>query len=100
MAQFDRHTLLNLTQLCRISLTEEEMEKLLRDLQKIVAYVEQLQEVDTSSVHPCNNVLEGMVSFMREDATDGVLTREDFLKNAPSHVGGMIKVPPVLKQSK
>jgi aspartyl-tRNA(Asn)/glutamyl-tRNA(Gln) amidotransferase subunit C len=100
MSKFDRQALVNLSKLCRISLTEEEMDNLLVDLQKIIAYVEQLQEIDTSNVAACTTVLEGMSNHMREDEIGECLSREEFLKNAPAHVGGMIRVPPVIKQSK
>jgi len=36
---------------------------------------------------------------MREDLVVPTLTREEFLANAPAHVGGMVRVPPVIKFS-
>ncbi len=99
MVKLDKETIRKLTRLCRIDCTEEEQETLLKDLKKILAYIEQLQEIDTTNVAPCNHVLESMYNVMREDAIGPVLNREDFLGNAPSHIGGMIRVPPVIKQS-
>ena len=40
-----------------------------------------------------------MANVTREDVVGELLNREAFLANAPSHVGGMIRVPPVIKQS-
>jgi aspartyl-tRNA(Asn)/glutamyl-tRNA(Gln) amidotransferase subunit C len=99
MAQLDKETIHRLTRLCRIDCTEEEQEALLKDLKKIIDYIEQLQEIDTQHVLPCNHILEGMANVMREDEVGGLLNREVFLANAPSHIGGMIRVPPVIKQS-
>ena len=99
MAQVDKETIQRLTRLCRIDCTEEEQENLLRDLKKIINYVEQLQEIDTQHVPPCNHILEGMANVMREDEVENLLNRDVFLANAPSHIGGMIRVPPVIKQS-
>ncbi len=99
MAKLDKETILQLTRLCRIDCTEEEQETLLKDLKKIFDYIEQLQEIDTENVPPCNHILEDMANVMRDDVVGKVLDREAFLANAPSHIGGMIRVPPVIKQS-
>ena len=98
MAKLDKETIQQLTRLCRIDCTEEEQEALLKDLKKILDYIEQLQQIDTENVPPCNHVFEDIANVMREDALESVLDRETFLANAPSHIGGMIRVPPVIKQ--
>ncbi len=99
MAKLDKETIQQLTRLCRIDCTDEEQEALLKDLKKILEYIEQLQQIDTENVPPCNHVLESMANVMREDRVGEVLNREAFLANAPSHIGGMIRVPPVIKQN-
>jgi len=96
MATLDKETLKQLTRLCRIECTEEEQEALLKDLKKILDYVEQLQEMDTENVPPCHQVLENRANVMREDVIGEVLDRESFLGNTP-HIGGMIRIPPVIK---
>lgn len=98
MAKLDKETIKQLTRLCRIDCTEEEQESLLKDLKKILDYIEQLQEIDTENVPPCNHILEGMANVMREDEIGKTLNRDVFLANAPSHIGGMIRVPPVIKR--
>jgi aspartyl-tRNA(Asn)/glutamyl-tRNA(Gln) amidotransferase subunit C len=99
MATLDKDTIAYLTQLSRIDCSEEEKEGLLKDLKSILNYVDLLQEIDTSDVEPCIQVLENMNNVTREDIPGEILARETFLANAPSHVGGMIRVPPVLKQN-
>ncbi len=96
MANLDKETIKNLTELCRIECTEEEQTALLQDLKKIIDYIDQLNEVDTENVMPCNQVLSDMVNVTRDDVVSEIMPREVFLKNAPSHTGGMIKVPKVL----
>ena len=98
MANLNKETIQQLTRLCRIDCTEEEQEALLKDLKKILDYIELLQQIDTENVPPCNHVLENMANVMREDEIKEVLDRETFLGNAPSHIGGMIRVPPIIKQ--
>jgi len=99
MAKLDKETIKKLTQLSRIECSEAEQEALLHDLKNILNYIEQLQEIDTEHVPPCNHVLEDIVNVMREDKVGATMPRDTFLANAPSKIGGMIRVPPVLKQS-
>lgn len=98
MAKLNKENLKNLALLSRIGCTEEEQENLLNDLSKILHYVEQLDEVDTEGVPPCNHVLAEIVNVMRDDVPGQVLAREVFLANAPEHVGGLIKVPTVIQK--
>lgn len=99
MADLNQDTIKALTQLSRIQCTEEEEASLLQDLKKILTYIEQLNEIDTSHVSPCNQILPSLNNVMREDVVGETMPRELFLANAPSHVGGMIKVPTIFKQS-
>ena len=99
MAELNKETIKSLIELSRIECSEKEQETLLQDLKKILQYVELLQEVDTTHVLPCNHVMEDIENVLREDVVGETMPREVFLANAPSHVGGMIRVPPVFKQS-
>jgi len=98
MANLDKDMIKYLTQLSRIDCTEEEQDALLQDLGSIINYIEQLNEIDTENVPPCNHVLEDMVNIMREDEVGETIPRETFLSNAPSQVSGLIRVPTVIKQ--
>lgn len=97
--EFDEKELTKLTKLCHIECTEEEKKALHQQLASILNYIEQLKEVDTEGVNPCHSVLEALTNVLREDEVADILPRELFLANAPAHVGGMIRVPPVIKSS-
>jgi aspartyl-tRNA(Asn)/glutamyl-tRNA(Gln) amidotransferase subunit C len=99
MSQLNKQTIKYLTQLSRIDCTEEEQEGILHDLENILNYIVQLNEIDTSNVAPCDHVLSDIVNVTREDQIGDSMPREDFLGNAPSQVGGFIRVPPVMKQN-
>ena len=99
MSKIDKEMIKKLTKLSRIDCTPEEQDALLCDLKEILVYFEELQEVDTNNIPPCNQVLEDMVNVMREDVVGKTMPRDVFLANAPSQVGGMIRVPPVLKNN-
>lgn len=99
MEKFTEQTLKHLEKLCRIQCTPEEAKEIFESLPRILKYIEQLDEIDTSKTPPCNYVLRGMLkNLMRPDEVQDLLSREKFLNNAPEHVGGMVRVPPVLKQ--
>jgi aspartyl-tRNA(Asn)/glutamyl-tRNA(Gln) amidotransferase subunit C len=99
MAEIDKETVKNLTKLSRIDCTEAEQEALLHDLKRIISHMDQLNEVDTEHLKPCNHVLEDMVNVTREDKVGTTLPREAVLDLAPSQVGGLFRVPTVIKQS-
>ncbi len=100
MTKLNKETIKKLTQLSRIACTEEEQDKLLQDLGKILDYFEQLSEINTDNVTPCNHVLAGIVNVMREDVVGPTLSRDKFLADAPAKpFAGMIRVPPVIKPS-
>lgn len=99
MSTLDKKTIAKLTKLSRIDCTDQEQDALLNDLKKIIDYIEQLQEVNTDNVSPCNHVLADIVNVMREDIAGPTLPRDEFIANAPSHIGGLIRVPPILKNN-
>jgi aspartyl-tRNA(Asn)/glutamyl-tRNA(Gln) amidotransferase subunit C len=98
MSQFGQSEFNHLKRLCRIDCSEEEAQDVIHSLGRILTYVEQLDEVDTEGVASCNYVLRGMLkNQMREDSEGEPLARERFLANAPDQIGGMVRVPPIMK---
>lgn len=98
MSKFDNQTLENLKRLCRIDCTPEEDLDILQSLTRVLGYIEQLKEINTSEVASCNTVLQSILKNpLREDKAENTLPREEFLHNAPDQIGGMIRVPPVMK---
>jgi aspartyl-tRNA(Asn)/glutamyl-tRNA(Gln) amidotransferase subunit C len=98
MADFDHQTLEHLKKLCRIECSEEEGKDLAGRLSRVLEYTAQLKELDTEGVATCRYVLRGMLkNRMREDTPTDLLPRDKFLANAPDQIGGMIRVPPILK---
>ncbi len=100
MTFFDEKELQNLEILSRIKCREEEKPALLKGIQNILNYFEQLKEVDTENVPACNFILgELQQNIMREDEIGETLSTDLFLSNAPDQVAGMIKVPSILKDN-
>lgn len=81
--------------LARLRFTDEEEERLVHDLNAVLAYMEQLNRLDTAAVEPLTHVMEhGAV--MREDALRPGISREDALRNAPARTEAFFRVPKVI----
>lgn len=93
----DRQEIRTLSNLCRIDCPDETVDALYEDLRAIIAHADSLREIDTENVPECNHVLGDIANVMREDVVEPSPNREWFLENAPEHVGGMIRVPPVIR---
>jgi len=95
---FNNQTLDHLKKLCKLECSPEEDQNILESLTRILEYITQLDGIDTDNVKPCRYVLQGMMkNQMRDDEVKDLLSREQFLANAPDQIGGMIRVPPVMK---
>ena len=88
----------NLAHLARLQFTNEEQVAIQGDLQKMIAFVEKLIELDTTGVEPLLHVGD-TVNVLREDTLQGSVTREEALRNAPLQDGPFIKVPKVIKKA-
>ena len=98
MANLDKKTVHYLAQLSRIRLSDNDEESLLKDLEKIVSYFKELQEVDTKDIPPCKYVTEELWQTpLREDTAQNRLSQKEFFKISPQSIAGLVQVPPVLK---
>jgi len=85
----------HIAELARLEFTEDEKGKLTAQLNSILAYMEQLNKLDTSAIEPLSHVIE-LSNVFREDAVKPGLTTEDALKNAPAKTEKFFKVPKVI----
>ncbi len=82
--------------LARLALNEEEIKRLGSQLEKVLEYINKLNEVDTGPVEPTSHVLP-MKNVAREDVNKTSLDISEVLKNAPSREGNFFKVPKVIE---
>ena len=87
----------NLAQLARLEFNDAERDEIKNDLQKMIAFIDKLNELDTTGVEPLLHMSEN-VNVLREDEVKGSISREDALKNAPLHDEQFFKVPKVIKK--
>lgn len=85
----------HLAALSSISLSDDQLNALTVDLENIIKYIEQLQELDTAGVNPTYQ-LTGLNNVWREDTIEPQLPREELLKLAPEFIENQVKVPKVL----
>ena len=92
----DTTTVRRIAHLARIAVAEDEVEHLKNELNGILAFVEQLQEVEVEGVEPMTSVTP-MAMKKREDmVTDGDIA-DDIVKNAPATEGHYFIVPKVVE---
>ena len=87
----------NLAQLARLEFNDAERDEIKDDLQKMIAFIDKLNELDTTGVEPLLHMSEN-INVLREDEVKGSISREDALKNAPLHDEQFFKVPKVIKK--
>jgi aspartyl-tRNA(Asn)/glutamyl-tRNA(Gln) amidotransferase subunit C len=87
----------NLANLARLHFNEEEKEEIKSDLQRMIAFIDKLNELNTDGVAPVLHMSDG-TNIFREDEILGSVTREEALKNAPATDGVFFKVPKVIKK--
>jgi aspartyl-tRNA(Asn)/glutamyl-tRNA(Gln) amidotransferase subunit C len=83
--------------LARLEIPEEKKSQMLADFQRMLDFVEHLQEVDTEGVEPLIHMTEE-VNRLREDVPEPPLDREAALKNAPSRNEAFFRVPKVVRK--
>ncbi len=89
-------TVLELAELARLQLSPEEVERMQRDLDSILEYVDKLSELDTEGVPPTAHVLDIATPY-RADEVAGVLPVEEVVRNAPVHDTTSMIVPKVIE---
>ncbi len=90
-----REEVLHVAELARLSLGPDEVELFTRQLNDILAYVEKLQELDTSGVAPLAHVIPVFNAFREDEVKEG-LSPDEALANAPARQEGNFVVPRVI----
>ncbi len=92
----DRETVIRVARLARMKVTEDELDALAGELSKIIGWIEQLNEVDTSNVEPVASVSDMKLRWRADAVTAGGIP-EKVTINAPDSRRGMFSVPKVVE---
>ena len=92
----DAATVRRIAHLARIAVAEDEVAHLQGELNAMLAFVEQLSEVDVSGVEPMTSVTPMAMKKRVDAVTDGGIA-EDIVRNAPQTVDNYFLVPKVIE---
>lgn len=96
MAQkIDIKTVDEVAHLARLEFTEEGKAEILNDMNRMLAFVGKLNEMDTEGVEPLIYMTDE-VNVMREDEPEVTISQKEALKNAPKKDSDYFKVPKVI----
>jgi aspartyl-tRNA(Asn)/glutamyl-tRNA(Gln) amidotransferase subunit C len=85
-------------ELANLDLTPEEQSRMLHDLNSVLDYIAQLNELDTCSVLPMAQVSDSAAAELRPDTVRPSLSRAEVLRSAPDTDGIFFKVPKVIER--
>ena len=94
--EFDKNSTLKLAKLARLSLNDEQLDSLEKDLTSIVSFIDQLKEINTDKIDPTSNSLNQDL-ILRDDIVENELSNEDLLRNVPDSELGFFVVPKVIE---
>ncbi len=86
-----------LATLSRLQFGDAEKTAIKKDLESMIAFVEKLNELDTTGVEPLLHMSEN-INVLRKDEIKESISREEGLKNAPVHDEEFFKVPKVINK--
>lgn len=96
MSRISEEQVKHAAHLARLAITEEEAHMFTEQLDKIITFAEQLNELDTENVEPTSHVLD-IRNVLRADEAVMGLPRDEVLKNTPENQDGQIRVPAIIE---
>ena len=94
----DRDEVLKISALAKLHLSEEEISLYTDQMNEVLEYMKQLDELDTEDVEPLSHVLD-QINMTRPDEEKTSLSRDEALQNAPETDGEYFIVPNVIEKS-
>lgn len=86
-----------LSHLARLTIKPEEKEKLQKDMQQMIGFIEKLNELDTTGIEPLMHLTEE-INVLRADEVKGSVSRAEALQNAALKNDAFFMVPKVIKK--
>lgn len=92
----DNETVLKVARLSRLTIAPDRVEPMKNELNAILGFVEQLNEVDVEGVEPMTSAVEQPIKQRQDQVTDGNRA-EDIVANAPASEDNFFMVPKVVE---
>ncbi|MBL7863908.1 MAG: Asp-tRNA(Asn)/Glu-tRNA(Gln) amidotransferase subunit GatC [Cyclobacteriaceae bacterium] len=94
--EINRATLDKIAHLARLEFGEEDAEKMMKDMNEILSWVEKLKTVNTDGIEPLTSMSQE-INVLREDKVQGQLSHDDALSQAPAKDDTYFRVPKVVE---
>jgi aspartyl-tRNA(Asn)/glutamyl-tRNA(Gln) amidotransferase subunit C len=88
---------LHLANLSRLHFSEDEKKEIRKDLQRMISFVDKLNEINTEGLEPVLH-MSSEVNRLRKDEVKGSVTAEEALQNAAGSFGHFFTVPKVIRK--
>ena len=92
----DKDTVKHISKLARISLNEEKINSLSKDLSSIMKFIEKLNELNTDKINPLTSIINASLRTRKDEIKDGKI-RDQILKNSPDKNEEFFVVPKVVE---
>ena len=94
--KLNTNTINKIAKLARIRLSEKEADEFLKDINSILDWVDQLNEVNTDNVEPLTNISSSALT-KRKDENQDINSSDEILQNSPDKLEGYFAVPKVVE---
>ena len=92
----DKDTVKHISKLARISLDENKVESLSKDLTSIMKFIENLNKLNTDKTAPLTSIINASLKSRKDEVKDGKI-RDQILKNSPDKNDEFFVVPKVIE---
>ena len=92
----DKDTVKHISKLARISLDENKVESLSKDLTSIMKFIENLNKLNTDKTKPLTSIINASLKSRKDEIIDGKI-RDQILKNSPEKNDEFFVVPKVIE---
>jgi aspartyl-tRNA(Asn)/glutamyl-tRNA(Gln) amidotransferase subunit C len=92
----DKNTVKHISKLARISLDDEKIDSLSKDLSSIIKFIEKLNELKTDKTKPLTSIINSSLKLRKDEIKDGKI-RDQILKNSPEKNDEFFVVPKVIE---
>ena len=92
----DKDTVKHISKLARISLDENKVESLSKDLTSIMKFIENLNNLNTDKIPPLTSIINASLKSRKDEVKDGKI-RDQILKNSPEKNDEFFVVPKVVE---
>ena len=92
----DKNTVKHISKLARISLDENKVESLSKDLTSIMKFIENLNKLNTDKTAPLTSIINASLKSRKDEVKDGKI-RDQILKNSPESNKEFFVVPKVIE---